>query len=296
MRANDTNHKDLEHALQRILWELRAYLPEIVIIGGWVPYLYREYGPIPWGTRLSLTAEVDMLISRELPPRGRQPVVDILAAAGFRSGNSDEPSAVWANDPERGEKVEFMVPHEGPFEELQTVVPIRRQAGLGGISLMSLEVMQRHIRTITVPTVSADGLRSTVDVRVPQLGAYVLNKGAVFMRRNAEIAPEKRVKDLLYLRDLMVAGQAIVDVIVGDVATILRDDPKTQHLLDTAVGHLDRATRTDPDLLDRAGDMLGERDGVSRGAARADMKGHPLDLLDSLSQFRSPDPAVLDED
>lgn len=33
-----------EHAFRRIIVELRPYLDEIVIIGGWVPYLYKRYG------------------------------------------------------------------------------------------------------------------------------------------------------------------------------------------------------------------------------------------------------------
>ena len=33
----------LERALHRVLWSLRDYLPDIVIIGGWVPHLYRQY-------------------------------------------------------------------------------------------------------------------------------------------------------------------------------------------------------------------------------------------------------------
>ena len=31
-----------EQAFQRIVFELRPYLDEIVIIGGWVPYLYKR--------------------------------------------------------------------------------------------------------------------------------------------------------------------------------------------------------------------------------------------------------------
>jgi hypothetical protein len=35
---------DLERAFTRVLWLLREYLPDLVIIGGWVPYLYRRWG------------------------------------------------------------------------------------------------------------------------------------------------------------------------------------------------------------------------------------------------------------
>lgn len=38
------NPSRYERALRRILFELRPYRDEIVVIGGWVPYLYRRYG------------------------------------------------------------------------------------------------------------------------------------------------------------------------------------------------------------------------------------------------------------
>ncbi len=34
----------MKPALRRVLWELRDYLPDLILIGGWVPYLYRRYG------------------------------------------------------------------------------------------------------------------------------------------------------------------------------------------------------------------------------------------------------------
>lgn len=38
-----------------VLAALRPYLPDIVLIGGWVPELYRRYGGLSWEGRLSRT-------------------------------------------------------------------------------------------------------------------------------------------------------------------------------------------------------------------------------------------------
>ena len=58
-----------ERAFQRIVFELRPYLDEIVIIGGWVPYLYKRYGGFEsWQSETSLTAEVDVLVDRPSDP------------------------------------------------------------------------------------------------------------------------------------------------------------------------------------------------------------------------------------
>jgi hypothetical protein len=47
----------LERGLRSVLWELRDYLPDLVLIGGWVPHLHRRYGGFPeWRGELSLTS------------------------------------------------------------------------------------------------------------------------------------------------------------------------------------------------------------------------------------------------
>lgn len=51
-------------ALAAVLWSLRSYLPELVLIGGWVPRLYRAHGGFTeWRSGLSGTMEVDVLVS-----------------------------------------------------------------------------------------------------------------------------------------------------------------------------------------------------------------------------------------
>lgn len=72
---------DLEAALTGILWELRPYLPDLVVIGGWVPYLYRAYGGFRrWNGRVTLTREVDVLVERPLPTSGRPTLQELSEA------------------------------------------------------------------------------------------------------------------------------------------------------------------------------------------------------------------------
>jgi hypothetical protein len=290
----------LEHALQRIVWELRPYLPDIVIIGGWAPYLHRQYGSISsWNSALSLTAEVDVLVTPDLPRNGRKGLAEILEGAGFTPTNASGSAAVWANDPERGEKVEFLVPHTGTIRNLNQVVPIRSQHRVGAISLSALEVMQLHNTVLAVPAVSSDGAQETVKVRVPSLGAYVLNKAATFNRRGAPTGGgpnPKRAKDLVYLRDLMAANTAVVRQIQDEVGAILLRDQAVQHLADIAANSVDGVVRSDDAVLREAARILAERDATSIEAGFADMKGHLLDLSEILLQFHSTNPAQAAED
>jgi hypothetical protein len=55
-----------ERAFFKVLEDLRHYLPYPVIIGGWVPYLYRDY---PWKGETDkpyLTAHIDIGISTKI--------------------------------------------------------------------------------------------------------------------------------------------------------------------------------------------------------------------------------------
>ena len=294
----------LEHSLQRILWELRPYLGDIVVIGGWVPYLYQRYGGFAaWSGHLSLTAEVDVLVPRELPPGDRPPIPTILESAGFTPTEATPQAAVWTNDPERGEKVEFLVPHVGTYQTLGKVVPIGAQRGMGAVALTALDVMQRHTRVLPVLARAPDGTQSPVDLRVPLLGAYVLNKAATFQNRRSLAAVPgagvrtnpKKAKDLLYLRDLMHAGAEVVAAIERDIEAILEQDTEAQDVVDTAANNLDGTTRTaSPDqvaVMGEAGAMLVEREpGTSHAAATANVTGHLTDLAGILLGFRSDSP------
>lgn len=285
-----------ERALSRILWELRPYLADLIVIGGWVPYLHQRYGNFTtWRGQLSLTIEVDVLITHELPLRGRPSLAATLQSADFQPTPSTGVAAVWANDPDRGEKIEFLVPHTGPFRDLGTVVRVGGQAGIGAISLASLDVLQRHTTTLTVPALSPDETRQLIPVRVPRLGAYVINKTATFLHRrpsgDGSVNP-KRAKDLLYLRDLMAAGSEVVDAIERDITGILALDPSMQHLVDTAANNLDGTVRPGSRIrLDEVGAMLAERErGMSQDAASASVTGHLTDLAGLLLALRSPAP------
>lgn len=68
-------------------------------------------------------------------------------------------------------------------------------------------------------------------MNVPRLGIYAVNKAVTFPYRTpraGETVNPKRAKDLLYLRDLMAAGEEVISRIEDDVREIARldaDDP-----------------------------------------------------------------------
>jgi hypothetical protein len=173
-----------ERHLVRILSGLGPYLPHVVLIGGWVPYLYRRYGGFPeWTTNLSLTQEADLLLTPGIAEEGRPPLDEVLRTAGFRPVSDATLPAVWEDDGPLA-RIEFLIAHDGPFGRLRAARAAPGQPGVGAIPLSGLALLEAHTQTLAVSrsmggAASAGGL----EVRVPTLGAYVVNKAATFAAR-----------------------------------------------------------------------------------------------------------------
>jgi hypothetical protein len=312
-RAPDTSNeqrKALEAGLRRVLRALGPYLADLVLIGGWVPYLHRRYGGIErWDAELSFTSELDVLVATgRLDARARPPLADLLQQAGLRPANTPHGSAtgaaVWTAADGGSTAIEFLIPHTGPLRSRNPPVAVRGQQGIAALMLTDLGILERHTMFLQVPLEElaatplqdGSGSENRASVRVPRLGAYVLNKAMTFPRRiprSGERINPKRAKDLLYLRDVVAAGTDVIDVVVHDIERILATDLVARHAVDAAVSSLDFAVAgTYAEDIDRAAMMLVERaPGRSPVESRQDIEGYLVDLLEILRPFRTSDPA-----
>ncbi len=131
-----------------------------------------------------------------------------------------------------------------------------------------------------------------IAVRVPTLGAYVVNKVATFGHRPqaADGTNPLGGKDLVYLRDLMAAGPGVRAQIAGDLAVIVSDITvrATTRAARAAVRNLQSGWPGA--TLDSAVRELAERDRVTDpNVARADLRGFLAllgDTFDALGQAR----------
>jgi hypothetical protein len=278
----------LERGLVRTLDALRPYLTELVLIGGWVPYLYQRYGGFDdWTGRLLLTSEADLLVPRRVPPGARPTMADSLRAAGFRPTDS---SMVWTGNPAVGERAEFLVAHVGTSKQLAQPVAIGGQPDLHALQLDHLAILGQHT---TILPLGGDDESTRLAVRVPLLGAYVLQKAATFMQRTGTRtarSDRKAAKDLLYLRDVFAGGGAVTSRIEDEIKTLVAADADAPRLERTATQHLELVVgKPKTRLLAEAAAILHEREPeVSRDAANADVEGYLRDALDVLTGARPP--------
>lgn len=173
---------------------LKLYLKEIVIVGGWVPLLYRRYGHIPSRHPSVRTMDIDVAVPRHLEERGRPTIDELLSSAGYevRIYGSDI-SVVKYELVFPVAEVEFLTPEIGRPGKAGIAV----QSGLTAQALRYLQILLENTEEIEVnDTVS--GLDFSLVVRVPSPGAFVYQKGLTLSRRHSKIA-----KDLYYMFDLL---------------------------------------------------------------------------------------------
>lgn len=274
---------DLEQGLRAMLREMEPYLPDLVLIGGWVPYLYRHYGPFgEWSGQDTLTRELDVLVGQPLPDEGRLPLATLLTEARFLARTP----AVWMRDIEAGERIEFLTAHHGVARGSGIPIPLTGQPGLSAIPLPGLEVLLEDTQVLQLPR---QGEWPSVEVRVPTLGAYVINKAATFMQRGSRHDDDghpKIAKDLLYLRDLVAAPAGVVDEIESGVEHIAGSSRGRAEMVRTGANHLGLIL-ADPShaLLRAVSRMVDERDpSSSQHAAQARTAGYLTDLHEILDE------------
>lgn len=184
--------------------------------------------------------------------------------------------------------IEFLVPFAARMRGGEVTIPVTGHPGLTAIPLHYIEFLARYTTALRVPVFGRQG-EAILEVRVPTLGAYAVNKAYTFSRRgNAGHTdePSKSAKDLLYLHDLMAAGPAVVEQIERDVAAVAAGPAADTAQVRGAASHLNLALRGGP--LERhlvhTVSMLVERRGESSPRAlMAQLRGHLLDLHEILS-------------
>ena len=270
-------------ALPPLLATLEPYADEFVLIGGWVPHLYREFAGIPWTGKLSRTTELDVVVRESLPPVDRPQLRVLLEQAGLRPRPGATHGAIWEHADNGADALELLTPRTGPITGPQTK-RIEHQDGIGAIMLTDLDLAIHFVEELRVPLD-----QRTVRVRVPTLGAYVATKAMTFAARTPQAgAPgekQKRGKDLVYIYDVMMAGTEARRRIERDLAAIAaRGKPFTESLRKGG-NHLNllRGAALHPALADAVALMV-QRDAVSSNIALAAIKGATEDLLEMLDE------------
>lgn len=235
-----------------------------------------------WTLEIPFTSELDLLVRPPLARVGDESIPEILRDAGFEPIGRGRAAATWDKDPEAGEKVEFLIAHTGTARQRGQVVPVPDQDGLGAISLVGLDLLRQRTTNLRVPLGSYEGVIQEVAVNVPRLGVYAVNKAVTFPYRGAragEMVNPKRAKDLLYLRDLMAAGEEVMARIEDDVQQVATSDTSAIEDIRTARNNLALVLNgTLQRILPEVADAVSVGFGMGPEDALSDVRGHLTDF------------------
>jgi len=171
---------------------LRPYLDDIVIAGGWVPYLYAAHVP-PSDEAVALkTRDLDLAVPREVPEREKtidQLLGDADFACEFRSRGTPPVTVYLATHAGDEVEIEFITTAQGESPGVRTV-----QSGLTAQELRYVDLLLDHTWTLPLDALSAGELEGSV--RVPTPAAFILQKA---LSHRSRTDPLKKEKDLYYI-------------------------------------------------------------------------------------------------
>lgn len=198
-------------SLVKTLEVLKPYLKDIVIVGGWVPLLYRRYGRIPSRHPSVRTMDIDLAVPRRLKERGRPTIDELLSSAGYRVRvyGSDVSAVKYELDSPLTE-IEFLTPEIGRPGKATTTV----QRGLPAQALRYLQILLENTMEIDIKD-NISGLDISSVVRVPSPGAFVYQKGLTLSLRHSKVS-----KDLYYIFDLLDSSRELQATIPAEISSL----------------------------------------------------------------------------
>ncbi len=181
----------------RVVVEMAPYAHDIVFVGGWVHALYLAEANETGAIR---TDDVDITIPHVLLTADRPTLLELAERAGFeRDPISDLEGAtvMMAYTNAAGETVPIDFLTEGQPRES---VRITGQPGLTAQGYPGQRMLLENSREMRVGTEIHPLLDPPRTIRVPTLGAYVVQKGIASSTRTN---PLKAAKDLVYLYEIV---------------------------------------------------------------------------------------------
>ena len=186
---------------------LKPYLADIVISGGWVPFVYHTYLDTPRPAQNPLgTRDVDITVPPRLLPGQRPSLGKLLEQESFGERRKMPMEQFDKKGPEEtsyevvqdGVPIEltFLTPRQGADKRSAADLP----AGVVATLLPYVGVLLASRMTVRISDRTSAGQLIDVEATIPTPEAYCYQKGLSFVTRNGR---NEKAKDLYYLFDLL---------------------------------------------------------------------------------------------
>lgn len=197
----------------RTLWILRDYLQEIIVGGGWTPFIYyryllqkKDYEPVR-------TRDIDFIVKNEVPVVGTKTVDQLLTEAGIEAKfkSRDNPPLIHYEGVIEDVEVdiEFLTDQIGSNSD----IVLKVQKDLHAEALRFISIIVDNVIEVTINEPSIIQGPSILKVKVPAPAAYIFHKGLIFTRRNSAV---KKAKDLYHIFDILIGCSDLRPTIMSD--------------------------------------------------------------------------------
>lgn len=193
--------ENFTRGLLKTLAVLRPYLPQIVIGGGWAPFLYYRYLAKNLEHTPVLTRDIDLMVRHQVPIVGTKTIDEILTKEAKLTAifkNLGNPPVIHYEGIIDGAEVEieFLTDQTGSLEEEVIVV----QKGLHAEALRYVSIIVENTLMLEIDDAESEQVDALLIVQVPKPAAYIFQKGLSFSVRRDK---QKASKDLYYIFDIL---------------------------------------------------------------------------------------------
>jgi len=161
---------------------LRNYLSEIVIGGGWAPFLYyryliddKQHAPI-------LTSDIDLMVKHNVPAIGDKTIDQLLSETNLepKYKTRDIPPIIHYEGEIDGVdvEIEFLTDQTGS----QSEVVLEVQKGLHAEALRYISIIVENTLLIEIDDIAPLNDSKPLSVKAPTPAAYIFQKGLTFTR------------------------------------------------------------------------------------------------------------------
>ncbi len=184
------NNAEIEAIFFRVLDDLREYLGDLTLVGGWLAYVYPRFLWDNLNINPVTTVDVDFGVSSDKPRVHKQTIFQILSGLDYteRHLSMDRmyPVVLFKEGKVR---VDFISSSDIPHEVVEQLVGSEMSIS----RLKDFDFILKHRLQVNIENKKS---RKTYSLYCPKPAAYIYHKAATFVDREDEL---KQAKDLFYI-------------------------------------------------------------------------------------------------
>jgi hypothetical protein len=183
------NLEKIEAIFFKVLDDISAYLSDLTLVGGWMPYIYSNY---LWKTSIRspiVTVDIDFGVDQTVAGDYSKTIFETLSKLGYKERRPKMDRMFPVVLYKEKVPVEFITYPTVDIKAIEKMVGTQIQIN----KIEMFDFLLQHRVTVTIKNKKKD---KTCTLNCPKPSAFLYHKGATFIDR---MNKEKQAKDLYYM-------------------------------------------------------------------------------------------------